>query len=141
MITKRHSFGEVEAFKSFIDTDGDDMEDQSETESLETGDTSKGFVSESNTTEAKMNIVSRTGLMVLLLLALHNCFHTLLMRFVMKDRPKFLTSAAVLGTEVLKFTVSVCYIVFYEGKSIGSILHYLRVDYRNTLLLVVPASA
>ena len=63
----------------------------------------------------KMNVVSRTGLLVLLLLALHNCFHTLLMRFVMKDRPKFLTSSAVLGTEFLKLILSVCFIVFYQG--------------------------
>ena len=63
------------------------------------------------------------------------------MRIVMQDRPKFLTSTAVLSTEVLKFTASVCYIVFYEGKSVGSIVRYLKEDYRNTFLLIVPASA
>lgn len=89
----------------------------------------------------KMNIVSKTGLFVLLLLALHNCFHTLLMRFVMKGRPKFLTSSAVLGTEVLKLVSSVCFIVFYEKKTFQSIIQYLKEDYRNTLLLIVPAAA
>ena len=94
-----------------------------------------------NTTSNKMNVVSKTGLLVLLLLALHNCFHTLLMRYVMKDRPKFLTSSAVLGTEFLKMIASVCFIVFYERKTFGSIIQYLKEDYRNTLLLIVPAMA
>lgn len=85
--------------------------------------------------------ISRVGLMVLLLLAVQNCSKNLLMRYVMKERPDFLTSAAVLGSELLKLTASCCYIILYEGKSPQSILQYLKEDYRNTLLLVVPASA
>jgi len=89
----------------------------------------------------KSSVVSRTGLMVLILLAVQNCSKNLLMRYVMKDRPNFLTSAAVLGSEFLKLTASCCYIILYEEKSPKSIIQYLKEDYRNTLLLVVPASA
>ena len=89
----------------------------------------------------KSSVVSRTGLMVLILLAVQNCSKNLLMRYVMKDRPNFLTSAAVLGSEFLKLTASCCYIILYEKKSPKSIIQYLKEDYRNTLLLVVPASA
>jgi UDP-sugar transporter A1/2/3 len=88
------------------------------------------------------SVITRTGLMVLILLAVQNCSKNLLMRYVMKDRPKFLTSAAVLGSEFLKLSASVCYICFYERKSLRSIPHFLfRHDLRNTLLLAVPASA
>lgn len=87
------------------------------------------------------SVVSRTGLMVLILLAVQNCSKNLLMRYVMKGQPNFLTSAAVLSSECLKLTCSVCYILFVEGKSFSSILYYLKEDQRNTLLLAVPASA
>jgi UDP-sugar transporter A1/2/3 len=87
------------------------------------------------------SIVSRTGLMVLVLLAVQNCSKNLLMRYVMKDSPKFLTSAAVLASEFIKLTLSVLYIVFVDKKPIKSISQYLKDDMRNTLLLAVPASA
>jgi solute carrier family 35 (UDP-sugar transporter), member A1/2/3 len=86
-------------------------------------------------------IVSRTGLMVLILLAVQNCSKNLLMRYVMKDRPKFLTSAAVLGSEFIKLSLSTCFILLIEGRSLESIFRFLRDDRRNTLLLTVPASA
>lgn len=86
-------------------------------------------------------LVSRTGLMVLLLLAVQNCSKNLLMRSVMKEQPKLLPSAAVIGSEFLKLTGSVCFIVFYQGKSFQSILQYLKDDHKNTLLVLVPASA
>jgi UDP-sugar transporter A1/2/3 len=86
-------------------------------------------------------IVSKTGLMVLLLLAVQNCSKNLLMRYVMKDRPEFLTSAAVLGSEATKLTLSVFYILFIQRKPFQSILTYLKEDKRNTMLLAVPASA
>ena len=91
--------------------------------------------------DKKSAIVSRTGLFVLVLLAVQNCSKNLLMRYVMKDQPKFLTSAAVLGSEFLKLSCSVCYILFIQKKSVWSILQYLKEDRRNTLLLAVPASA
>lgn len=87
------------------------------------------------------SIVSRTGLMVLILLAVQNSSKNLLMRYVMKDSPKFLTSAAVLLSEFLKLSMSVIYIVFIEEKPLRSIFQYLKEDIRNTLLLAVPASA
>lgn len=87
------------------------------------------------------SIVSKTGLMVLVLLAVQNCSKNLLMRYVMKDQPQFLTSAAVLGSEAIKLTLSTCFIVFVERKSPQSIFRFLRDDQRNTLLLTVPASA
>jgi solute carrier family 35 (UDP-sugar transporter), member A1/2/3 len=86
-------------------------------------------------------VVSRTGLMVLILLAVQNCSKNLLMRYVMKDRPKFLTSAAVLGSEFIKLSLSTCFILLVEGRSLQSIFRFLREDRRNTLLLTVPASA
>jgi UDP-sugar transporter A1/2/3 len=87
------------------------------------------------------SIVTRTGLMVLCLLAVQNCSKNLIMRAVMKDQPKFLTSAAVILSEFLKLSASVLYILCYEGKSPQSIWHYLKDDRRNTALLIVPASA
>lgn len=89
----------------------------------------------------KNSVVSSTGLAVLCLLAVQNCSKNLLMRFVMKDQPKFLTSAAVLGSECIKLSLSVAYILFVQRKSAATIVRYLREDVRNTLLLVVPASA
>jgi UDP-sugar transporter A1/2/3 len=87
------------------------------------------------------SMVSRTGLMVLCLLAVQNCSKNLIMRAVMKEQPKFLTSAAVILSEFLKLSASVLYIICYEGKSPRSIWQYLRDDRRNTALLIVPASA
>jgi UDP-sugar transporter A1/2/3 len=87
------------------------------------------------------SIVTRTGLMVLCLLAVQNCSKNLIMRAVMKDQPKFLTSAAVILSEFLKLSASILYILCYEGKSPQSIWHYLKDDRRNTALLIVPASA
>lgn len=87
------------------------------------------------------NSITRTGWMVLILLAVQNCSKTLLMRYVMKDQPKILTSAAVLGSEFLKLSASCAFILFYQNKSVASILQYLRDDARNTLLLTVPAAA
>lgn len=87
-------------------------------------------------------VVSRTGLAVLIILAVQNCSKNLLMRWVMKDQPKFLTSAAVLGSECIKLTLSTLYILFVERKSLKSIIRFVgTLDRRNTLLLAVPASA
>jgi solute carrier family 35 (UDP-sugar transporter), member A1/2/3 len=85
--------------------------------------------------------ISPMGYAVLILLAVQNCSKNLLMRYVMKDRPEFLTSAAVLGCEFTKLSLSVLFIVYYEKKTFSSILEYLRLDMRNTLLLAVPATA
>ena len=107
-----------------------------------TGSTSKPTSSSSLApSKKKASVVSALGIMVLMLLAFQNCAKNLVMRFVMKDQPKFLTSAAVLGSECIKLTLSVAYILLIQKRSIGSIVQFLKDDMRNTLLLAVPASA
>lgn len=111
---------------------------QAETEPLVATSPSKP---ERDSSKKTPSVVSRTGLMVLILLAVQNCSKNLLMRYVMKDRPKFLTSAAVLGSEFIKLSLSTAYIVLIQRRSPLSILRFLKEDQRNTLLLAVPASA
>jgi UDP-sugar transporter A1/2/3 len=86
-------------------------------------------------------VITSMGLKVLLLLAVQNSSKNLLMRYVMKEKPQFLTSAAVIASECLKLTASTCYILFYERKSVASIIQYFKEDWRNTMLVAVPASA
>jgi len=81
-----------------------------------------------------------TGLKVLLLLAVQNCSKNLLLRFVMKEHPKFLTSAAILGVESVKLILSLGYIAFVEHKPVWSAITFLQQDKRNTLLMAVPAT-
>jgi len=85
--------------------------------------------------------ISTMGLKVLLLLAVQNSSKNLLMRYVMKEKPTFLTSAAVIGSECIKFTLSILYILLIEKNSIGSVIQYFKDDWKNTLLVSVPASA
>ena len=92
-------------------------------------------------TTSSTSTLSRTGLQVLILLAVQNCSKNLLLRYVMKDRPDFLTSAAVLGCEATKLTLSVLYILLIDRRSLGSIYQFLKDDYRNMILLSVPAAA
>ena len=84
--------------------------------------------------------LSTTGFYVLLLLAFQNCSKNLLLRHVMKDHPKFLTSAAILGVEGLKLILSLMYIVFIEQRSVYSAVTFMKQDQRNTLLMAVPAT-
>lgn len=98
-------------------------------------------VEKGNSSSSQNTVITQTGLMVLLLLAVQNCSKNLLMRYVMKDQPKFLTSAAVLGSEFLKLSASVAVITLYDKKSFASIIQFLHEDFRNTILLTVPASA
>ena len=90
------------------------------------------------TKPSSASVVSRMGLFVLILLAVQNCSKNLLMRFVMKDQPQFLTSAAVLGSECIKLSCSVLYILFIQKKPVQTIFQFLKDDRRNTLLLAVP---
>jgi len=85
--------------------------------------------------------ISSMGLKVLILLAVQNSSKLLLMRYVMKEKPKFLTSAAVIGSECTKMSLSLFYILFVEKKSIQSIFQYFQDDKKNTMLVTVPASA
>mmetsp|Transcript_43452 Transcript_43452/g.64449 ORF Transcript_43452/g.64449 Transcript_43452/m.64449 type:complete len:406 (-) Transcript_43452:147-1364(-) len=85
--------------------------------------------------------ISAMGFKVLCLLAVQNCSKSLFMRYIMKDQPDFLKSAAVIASELVKLTLSVLFIVLYERRSLVSILQFLREDTRSSLLLVVPATA
>ena len=96
---------------------------------------------EASTPPTSSSNMTRTGLQVLILLALQNCSKNLLMRYVMKDRPDFLTSAAVIGCEATKLVLCVLYIVLIDKRSLGSIYQFLKDDYKNMILLSVPATA
>jgi UDP-sugar transporter A1/2/3 len=93
------------------------------------------------TTDEKASGLSSTGLKVLILLAVQNCSKNLLMRYVMKEKPQFLTSAAVIGVEMTKLTLSTLFILLVDRRPLSSIWVFLMEDYRNTLLLCVPAAA
>ena len=76
----------------------------------------------------------------LLLLVLQNTSKTLLLRFAVGGRkPQFLYSAAVLGTEGLKCTLSVLW-VLRSGGSTRSIVHFVRSEWRMFLRVMVPAA-
>eukprot|EP00538_Stauroneis_constricta_P006697 CAMPEP_0119552212 /NCGR_PEP_ID=MMETSP1352-20130426/5273_1 /TAXON_ID=265584 /ORGANISM="Stauroneis constricta, Strain CCMP1120" /LENGTH=411 /DNA_ID=CAMNT_0007598407 /DNA_START=71 /DNA_END=1306 /DNA_ORIENTATION=- len=85
--------------------------------------------------------ITSIGLKVLILLAFQNSSKNLLMRYVMKDKPDILASAAVIGSDILKMSASIFYILVVEGKPFSSIVQYFREDWKNTLLIIVPASA
>jgi UDP-sugar transporter A1/2/3 len=85
--------------------------------------------------------ISSMGLKVLILLAVQNSSKNLLMRYVMKEKPQFLTSAAVIGSECTKLTLSILYILLIENQSFSSIVQYFKDDWKNALLVTVPASA
>lgn len=89
----------------------------------------------------KPGVLSTMGLKVLALLACQNAFKNILMRFVMKDHGGFLLSTAVIVVELLKLFFSTCYIVFYQKQSAWSIVTFIRSDWKNTLLLIVPATS
>ncbi|KAL7476105.1 hypothetical protein ACHAW6_001984 [Cyclotella cf. meneghiniana] len=84
--------------------------------------------------------ISKTGLSVLILLAFQNCSKNLLLRFVMKEHPQFLTSAAVIGVELIKLVLCLFYILLVEKQPLHSAAVFIRKDRRNTLLMGVPAA-
>jgi UDP-sugar transporter A1/2/3 len=86
-------------------------------------------------------VVTSTGLNVLILLAVQNCSKNLLLRYVMQDQPQFLTSAAVIGVEAIKLVLCVAYILFVDKQPFFSIITFLLEDWKNSLLLGVPAAA
>ncbi|GAX17768.1 solute carrier family 35 (UDP-sugar transporter), member A1/2/3 [Fistulifera solaris] len=124
-----------------LDSDCSSDDDDLEKSLLTAVDDYNSDKSESNESSSTTPVVTRLGLLALLLLTLHNCFSMLLIRFVMKDQPNFLASAAVLVSELIKLVCSCSYILFIQKKSIGSIAKFLKEDKRNTMLLVVPACA
>jgi len=94
----------------------------------------KGKIDDSST-------ITSTGYKVLALLAIQNCTKNLLTRFVMaRSSPKFLLSAAVIGSEITKLTLSVLYILLIDRKPLSSIPIFLKEDWYNSALLIVPAT-
>jgi UDP-sugar transporter A1/2/3 len=93
------------------------------------------------TKTAPPGTLTAMGLRVLILLAVQNCSKNLLLRYVMKEKPGFLTSAAVIGVEGIKLVLSTLYILFVDRRPISSIYTFLRDDHRNSMLLAIPAAA
>mmetsp|Transcript_13361 Transcript_13361/g.32425 ORF Transcript_13361/g.32425 Transcript_13361/m.32425 type:complete len:418 (-) Transcript_13361:196-1449(-) len=84
--------------------------------------------------------ITATGIKVLILLAVQNSAKNILLRFVMKEHPKFLTATAILGIEGVKLVLSLLYILIIERRPIMSVVTFVRQDKRNTLLMCVPAT-
>ena len=85
--------------------------------------------------------LTKTGFKVLVLLAIQNCSKLLLTRFVMsRSSPNFLLSAAVIGSELVKLTLSTLYILLVDRQSLSSIVRFLQKDWWNSTLLIVPAT-
>lgn len=93
------------------------------------------------TTNPPPGTITSMGLKVLVLLAVQNCSKNLLLRWIMKEKPKFLTSVAVIGVEVIKLALSVGYILLVDKRPLSSILTYMKDDHKNSMLLAVPAAA
>ena len=62
------------------------------------------------------------------------------MRAAVAERPDFLYSAAVIGSETTKLTLSTLYILYVDKKPLSSIIQFLKEDKKNALLLTVPAT-
>ena len=84
--------------------------------------------------------MTATGFKVLCLLAVQNCSKNLVMRYAVQDKPDFLYSAAVIGSEMTKLTLSVLWILVMDKGSPRSIATFLRLDWWNAVLLSVPAA-
>lgn len=85
--------------------------------------------------------ISTKALQTLSLLALQNCAKNLLTRHALSaDAPRFLYSAAVLGSELTKLSLSFLYIVLVDRQPPSSIVAFFRSSPRSTLLLAVPAA-
>ena len=84
--------------------------------------------------------LSRTALMVLAFLALQNCAKNIIMRAAVRGKVEFLYSAAVIATEGLKCFAAALWVIVIDGGSMYSIYRYLRIEWRKTLLLTVPAA-
>lgn len=120
-----------------------DLKEMAESKPLINGqDSTKKTDNESATgqSNASASGITATGFKVLLLLAVQNCSKNLLLRFVMKEHPKFLTSAAILGVEGVKLVLSMLYIILVERRPAMSAVTFMKQDKRNTLLMCVPAT-
>ncbi len=139
--TNRASMIKPQKDDYILDSESSSDDDDLEKSLLTAVDDYNSDKSESNESSSTTSVVTRLGLLALLLLTLHNCLSMLLIRFVMKDQPNFLASAAVLVSELIKLVCSCSYILFIQKNSIGSIAKFLKEDRKNTMLLVVPACA
>ena len=106
--------------------------------SIETDDARKE--TQFTPTAVYSNDVTSNGIKVLLLLAVQNCTKTLLTKYVLTDTPKFLFSAAVIGSELTKLALSTLYILFVDQRPLSSIVKFLQRDFESIKLLVIPAS-
>jgi len=93
-----------------------------------------------STATSSSTTLSKMGLSVLLILAVQNTSKNLLLRAVMKEHPKFLTSAAILGVETVKLTMSLLYIVCVQRRPAFSAVTFMKKDKRNTILMAIPAT-
>ena len=84
--------------------------------------------------------ITSAGLKVLALLAVQNCSKNLVMRYAVQDKPDFLYSAAVIGSELTKLTLSMLWILFVDKGTPASIFEFLKRDWWNAVLLAVPAA-
>lgn len=128
-------------FNAHILQSKSDEEEQKSINSTDINNHLPASPTSSNSNEIKNNsLISKTGLYVLVLLAFQNCFKNLLMRSVMKDKPNFLLSTAVIVVELLKLSFSASYIVFYQKQSLSSIYRFVFKDERkNTIIVAIPA--
>jgi hypothetical protein len=46
----------------------------------------------------------------------------------------------VIGSELTKLTLSTLWIVFIDRKPLASIFEFLRTEYWNSILLIIPAA-
>ena len=91
--------------------------------------------------EERPSEMSKTAMMVLAFLALQNCIKNIVMRAAVRGTgPQFLYSAAVLATEGLKVVAAGLWVFLVDGGSLRSIIRYLRLEWKKTLLLTVPAA-
>merc|ERR1712139_197724 len=77
---------------------------------------------------------------MLVLLVIQNTSKSLTMRAAVKDKPDILYSAAVIGCELTKCTLSILWVLVAERGSIISIIKFLRKDCYTMLLLMIPAA-
>ena len=112
-----------------------------EKQKLNEGNATSGAPSNENISPEKAGAITILGIKVLLLLTFQNCFKNILYRVVMKDHGGFLLSTAVIVIELMKLGISTAYIVLIQKRSPLSIITFIRTDWRNTMLLMVPATA
>jgi len=118
-------------------------------------------IKEKTSPKASEKAIDNLAIRILLLLAAQSCGKNILMRYVMKGKPQFLHSSAIIVAQLLKLFFVFLYIQFYEipqssklldlkgqdqvskqsKNALVSIFRHIRDDSKNTMLLIIPASA